>query len=266
VAILNNTLLSPATTRKWMKPQSHTASLSYSIGGGWEIHRYVHPSTSKVTDLYTKLGDSGAYGGALVVIPQYDAGFVMLDAYSGSAVRSPAALAILDYVTNAVLPALEAQAEAEAKANYVGTYADAALNSSVTVTLNGTGLTITAWTFNGTDVLAGPLFGGKRPRLEPSIPQQTPDGSPGRVAFQASTVAQSQTLTYTAAMQNPDSGVIGTWTGFYATNGDFVYTDAARYGGVGRSLVVFDVDADGRATACSPAVDRVTLKRVKASA
>jgi CubicO group peptidase (beta-lactamase class C family) len=268
IGILNNTLLSAAATRKWMKPQTHTASYSYSIGGCWEIHRYVHPNTGKVTDLYTKLGDSGFYGAALVLIPQYDAGFTLLNAYSNQTVRSPAALLVLDYVTNAVLPALEAQAAAEAQANYVGSYVstDSTLNSSVTIAFNESnvpgivsGLTVTKWIFNGTDVLAGPFFNGLRPRLEPSIPKQTPGGSSGQVVFQASTSIQA--LTYTAAMEVPGSGVIGTWTGFYTTNGDFVYTDAYRYGGVGLNMFVFDVDGEGRATACSPAIDRVTLRR-----
>lgn len=115
IGILNNTLISAQAMRKWMKPQTHTASLSYSIGAGFEIHRYVHPSTGKVTDLYTKLGDSGSYGGALVLIPQYDAGFAMLNAYSNGTIRPVAALVILDYVTDALLPALEAQAAVEAQ-------------------------------------------------------------------------------------------------------------------------------------------------------
>lgn len=272
IGILNNTLISAETTRKWMKPQSHTASLSYSIGGSWEIHRYVHPSSGKTTDLYTKLGDSGYYGGALVLIPQYDAGFTLLNAYSNQTIRSPAALLVLDYITNAILPALEAQAAAEAMANYVGTYTYAAtngsLNSSVTIGFNESnipgitsGLTVTKWISNGTDVLASGLFSGLKPRLEPSIPKQTPDGAAGQVAFQLST--RSQLPTYTAAMDVPGSGVIGTWTGFYTTNGDFAYTDSSRYGDVGVNMFVFDVDAEGRATACSPAVDRVTLKREK---
>ena len=270
IAIMNNTLISPETTRKWMKPQTHTASLSYSIGGGWEIHRYVNPETSKVTDLYTKLGDAGFYGGVLVLIPQYSAGFTMLNAYSNSTIRSPAALVILDYVTNNLLPALEAQAAAEAEKNYVGTYVstDKHLNASITIGFNESsvpgivsGLSITTWIFNGTDVLAGPLFNGVRPRLEPSIPKQTPDGARGQVAFQASTSVQ--TLTYMAAMEVPNSGIIGPWTGFYPTNGDFVFTDQQRYGGVGVNMFVFDVDGEGRATACSPAVDRVMLKRIE---
>lgn len=154
--------------------------------------------------------------------------------------------------------------------NYVGAYVstDQNLNASVTIAFNkstvpsiGSGLTITSWFFNGTDVLAGALFKGKKPRLEPSISKQTSVGTPGQVGFQAS--VNVQTLTYMAAMEIPNSGVIGTWTGFYATNEDFVFLEPGnrRSGGVSANMFVFDVDEEGKATACSPAVDRVTLKR-----
>lgn len=266
--ILNYTQLSADTTRRWMKPQTHTGSLSYSIGRGWEIHRFLHPNTNKITDMYTKLGDSGAYGGVLVLLPEYDAGFTLLSAASDSGTRSNATLVVLDYVTNAVIPALEAQAEAEAKANYVGkyTFTDGKVNASVTIGLNESdipgitsGLTLTEWTYNGTDVLKT-LVSGK-PRLEPSIPRQTPDGSPGQAAFQLS--SNPQLPTYTSAMQGDDSPVIGTWTGFYTTNGDFAFTDQQRYAGIEVNLFVFDVDEEGKATAVSPAVQRVTLQREK---
>lgn len=69
VGILNSTLFPAHLTRKWMKPISHTASLTYSVGAPWEVIRYIHPSTGKVTDLYTKLGESGLYSGNLVLIP-----------------------------------------------------------------------------------------------------------------------------------------------------------------------------------------------------
>ena len=62
-AILNSTLLDADQTRKWMKPVSHTARFEYFVGKPWEIYRYTHPSSGLVTDIYTKLGDAGYYGG-----------------------------------------------------------------------------------------------------------------------------------------------------------------------------------------------------------
>lgn len=90
VGILNSTLMPAEKTRKWMKPVTHTSSFSYSIGAPWEIIRYVHPSTGKVTDFYTKLGDSGYYGAITALIPDYNAGFSLLAACSNATTRTTA--------------------------------------------------------------------------------------------------------------------------------------------------------------------------------
>ena len=255
VAILNSTLFPADLTRKWMKPITHTASLSYSIGAPWEIARYVHPSTGKVTDLYTKIGDSGDYGGCLVLIPDYNAGFSILGG-SNSTLRSSVINLVLDYVTENILPALEAQAAAEAARNFVGTYVstDSSLNSSVAVSLNGpSGLSISRWISNGTDVLASPLFKGTKLRLLLSIPNQS-DG-PGKVAFQASANLQIDGSTLVSNLG------MGLFTGQYETNFDWLTADLTRYGGFGLNLFVFEVEDSGNATAVSPAVTRAKLER-----
>ena len=256
VGILNSTLFPADLTRKWMKPITHTASLSYSVGAPWEIIRYIHPSTGKVTDLYTKLGDAGNYGGCLVLIPDYNAGFSILDASTNATLRGSVTNTVLDYVTKTILPAFEAQAAAEAARNFVGTYVstNTNLNSSVTVSLNeSSGLSISSWISNGTDVLASSLFDGKKPRLLPSIPNQS-DGA-GKVAFQTS--KNPQTNSYTVAS---DLG-IGPFTGEYATNFDWLTVDQRHYGGLGVNLFVFDVEEGGNATAVSPVVTRAKLAR-----
>lgn len=268
LAILNSTLLPADKTRKWMKPIGHTASLTYSVGAPWEIARYVHPSTGKVTDLYTKLGDSGSYGGIVVLIPDYGTGFSLLAENTDPAIRAPAVNIVLDHITNAILPALEAQAAAEAGCNFAGSYVstDATLNSSVTIALNestapGTssgGLSITRWVSNGTDVLASAKFGGIKPRLLPSILNQSPEGTPGQVTFQLS--QNPQTNSYFAPGASKLE-VEGPFTGQYNTNIDWLTVGLSPYGKLGINLFVFDVDGQGRATALSPAATRVTLKR-----
>ena len=263
VGILNSTLFPADLTRKWMKPISHTASLSYSVGAPWEIIRYIHPSTGKVTDLYTKLGDSGYYGGCLVLIPDYNAGFSLLEASSNATLRSGVGNLLLDYLTIAILPALEAQAAAEAARHFVGEYVstDANLNSSVSVVYlnneSSSGLVISSWISNGTDVLASSLFQGIKPRLLPSIPNQS-DKVVGKVAFQAST--NPQTNSYTTVVAS-DLGNIGPFRGQYATNFDWLTVDLTHYGGVGVNLFVFDVEEGGKATALSPVATRIKLQR-----
>ncbi|ETN38550.1 uncharacterized protein HMPREF1541_06586 [Cyphellophora europaea CBS 101466] len=261
IGILNSTIYDADRTREWMKPTTFTASLSYAVGTPWEIIRYVSPVSGKVTDLYTKLGDSGTFGGDLILIPEYNAGISFLNGASDP-IRSSAALAVLDQVAEAVLPALEAQAAAEATRNFVGTYAstDPALNYSVTVAFNEStvegsvsGLTLTGWISNGTDSM--PAFVDVLPRLQPSIPNQS-DGA-GKVAFKASTNPQTSTYAPLAEVG------LGPFSGFYMTNGDWTLGDetGVYYAKRPYNRFVFDVDAEGMATAVTPAVTGMKLEK-----
>lgn len=259
IGILESTLLPTDVTREWMRPITHTANPSYSIGAPWEIIRYADPSTGEVTDIYTKLGDSGPYGGVTALVPDYGAGFSLLAAGTNDTLRSAIDHVILDLITEAILPALKAQAAAEATRNLVGTYVstDPDLNSSVTISHNEStaegstsGLSISSWISNATDVLASPLFAGVKPRLLPSILNQN-GGAAGQLAFQAST----------NAVVRSTPGQIGWFTGFYAANFDWISVGQGTYGSIGVDLFVFDVDGEGRAVAVSPAATRARLVR-----
>ena len=232
-----------------MKPISHTSSLTYSIGAPWEIIRYVHENTGRITDVYTKLGDSGAYGGYIILIPEYDAGFSYLAANVNETQRGDDANIVMDLVFKQMMPALEAQAAKDAGKKFAGHYeCNSGLNSSLIVTLNETaGLTISSWISNGTDMLQE-FLPGKTARLFPSITDQ----GDGKVAFRES--SQVQTSSYTAAG-------VGPFTGDYVTNFDWLSVDSFHYGNMGFDLFVFDVDKDGVATSVNPAITRVTLQR-----
>lgn len=243
--ILNSTLLPAKQTRKWLKPSSHTANLNYSVGAPWEIIRYTSPLTGKVTDLYTKSGQSGDTDSHFILIPDYDAGFVYLSVASNATIRGNLVGSVLDLVTASVLPALEAQAAAEAVANFVGTYRTTTLNSSVTVTFNqstaenvGPALSVSRWISNSTDMLE--LIEGV-PRIILSIPDQ----GDGKVAFQ--TLRRGSTAA-------------GPFTGTLVTNGDWFLLDATRYAGYGL-VFEFDVDGEGRATALTPLATKAKLER-----
>ncbi|KAG8525946.1 uncharacterized protein KY384_000708 [Bacidia gigantensis] len=260
--VLNSTLLPSEVTRRWMKPNAHTASLTYSVGAPWEIIRYVDPSSNGTIDIYTKTGDSGSYGGTAALIPKYGAGFNLLGASGNETLRSAIDFAILDLVTETVLPALRAQAAAEAIKNYVGTYAstDVNLNSSITISHNEStikgadpALSISNWISNGTDVLASAFFDGVKPRLLTSYLKET--SGEGRVAFQASTRLQTNSYAVGGVPGN------GAFSGSYGVDGDWYYVDQQHYAGRGVNLFVFDVDGQGKATAVSPAAARVKLER-----
>ncbi|KAI4209932.1 MAG: hypothetical protein LQ351_007158 [Letrouitia transgressa] len=263
VGILNSTLLPPHVTRKWMKPATHTASLTFSMGAPWEITRYVHPLTGKVTDMYTKSGDSGYYSGDIILLPDYNAGFSILTGNVNATTRNKAMDAVLDLITQNVLPALEAQAAAEAQRNFVGTYTHPSLNSSVTISFNestvphtSSGLSISNWISNGIDVLSTRFFKGVKPRLLPSVPNVAGVGRQGQVAFQAS--SNLQTTTY---MEAGNDLTNAPFTAHALANHDWGSVDSAHYAGLGVDLFVFDVDGEGKATAVSPAVTRAKLDK-----
>ncbi len=246
-AILNSTLLDPDQTRKWMKPVSHTAMMEFSVGKPWEIYRYTHPRTGLVTDIYTKLGDSGHFGGYVILIPDFDAGFSIIGA-SLLDERSPQIAMLADLVIETMLPVLTAQAEAEAKRNFVGTYTsgDKSLNSTITVAISAKGapgLVITRFISNGTDVLRSGLIGKSPVRLLHTISDQ-PNG---KMAFRTSSVF------------SPAGGL---FLRQYNVNLDWLAGDSPDYGGVGMGLFVFDIDAVGNSAMVTPAAWRTTLRRV----
>ena len=261
IALLNSTLLSPEVTRRWMKPHSHTASMSYSIGAPWEITRYVHKGSGKVTDIYAKLGDSGAYGGMVALIPEYGAGFSLLNAFyenPATLLRGEAALVFINHIAEAIIPALEAQAAVEATSNFAGTYisSDAKVNSSIEIAFDkstipdtGPSMSITSWISNNTDMIKE-QFVGLKPRLLLSIPQKSP--AAGNVTFQAA--VQSQWNSYT-------SGGFGPYTGFYDANWDTYVADGPRYAGGGLYSFTFEVDDAGAAVAVSNHATRLRMDK-----
>lgn len=251
--ILNSTLLSPEDTRRWLKPFSHTAHMQYSVGRPWEIMRYTHPSTGKVTDLYTKLGDSGDYSGFLVLIPDYQAGFSIL-ASSTSSARSAVILDIADIVFNAVLPALEAQAAAEAESKLGGVYTSTGhVNSSLSLAFNNSvgaapGLHVTSWISNGTDVLQNGMLGTQPYRIVPSIE----DPASGKKAFWLINAGDAPNT----AVQ---PGRLASAPGL--ASADWILVDSPAYGGNAVKRLVFDVLENGEATAVSPTAFHITLSK-----
>ncbi|KAL8820041.1 MAG: hypothetical protein Q9223_001647 [Gallowayella weberi] len=248
IAILNSTLLPPDQTRKWMKPVSHTANLVYSVGRPWEIYRYTHPTSGIVTDIYTKGGDSGAYGGSIILIPDFDAGFSILGA-SSLKERTTVTLALADLVIDAMMPALMAQAESEAGQNFVGTYTSTTpgLNTTLTLTLNQSqganpGLTISSFISNGTDVLAAEVLGVNPVRLLPTIS----DAKTHQAAFRTSATTQ------------PSQGLFSRQFNAFA---DWLVADSSTYGGLAVGLFVFDLGDGGKAEAVSPVGWRVKLDK-----
>ncbi|KAI5860317.1 beta-lactamase/transpeptidase-like protein [Durotheca rogersii] len=154
-SILTNKFLSPAQTRRWLKPVTFTSSLGTFVGAPWEIVRAENiTSDERLVELYTKGGDDGAYHVMLVLVPDYDLVAVILTA--GPESSSGFVQALASQVVAALVPAIDTAGQHAAAATYVGTYADAATNSTLTLALDGEGpgLAITHWSVRGTDVPA----------------------------------------------------------------------------------------------------------------
>ena len=262
VSILNNTLLTPEQTRKWMKPMSHTADLKFSVGAGWEIYRFVHPenttSAGSITDIYTKLGDSGPTGGISVMIPEYGAGFNGLVA-GGALDKSGNQRQVFDAILKELVPGLEAQAAAEAQANFGGTYVPSeenkSLNTSITLAVNGSiagGILVTEFISNGTNI------------LDPMIQSSIFSTSGGLRLLP--TILDATTMKYAFRMRGsvtPEvieaAASVGPFTAEYVTNADWVMTGQLTYAANPIEAAVFEISEGGEALSVTLPAFNVTL-------
>ncbi|KFY68082.1 hypothetical protein V497_00022 [Pseudogymnoascus sp. VKM F-4516 (FW-969)] len=261
VGILNSTLLPDEETRKWLKPVSHTAHFEYSVGRPWEIMRYTH-SSGVVTDIYTKLGDSGAYSGYIVLLPDYNAGFSILSG-STSKLRFSVIGEVAEVITSSIVPALAAQAAKESEKKFAGVYNSTVhgLESSLVLSVNETkgaapGLVVSSWTSNGTDVLAQlPASIGDGPyRLIPSIS----DSESGTEAYR---LVASLDAPIPPSADAHAGATKGLFTSLSYIVADWINLDTPTYGGIGISLFVFKIGSDGNVDEVRPEAFRVSLKR-----
>jgi hypothetical protein len=256
-SILSATLLTPAQTRRWMKPLTFTSDPNGSVGAPWEIVRA--PNLNRTSQLYTKSGDIGLYSAEVALLPDYDVGFTVLAA----GLRSNANVRILSDILAAVyVPALEAAAKQEAQQIYAGTYTGTnGTSSSLTVVTDGKpGLGITQWVENGTDVfpLIGAILGATPEQLAQAAQagggvsiRLYPTGLKSRdgtkVAWRA---------VYELFLEPLDPGAFSencvTW----------VTVDGIIYGAVGVDEFLFNLSGDGsKAVSIEPRVMRTELKR-----
>ncbi|KFA77434.1 hypothetical protein S40288_03087 [Stachybotrys chartarum IBT 40288] len=171
LSILNSELLSPVTTRQWMRPLSGTGSLVELVGAPWEIQRLMLPVTgrsnrTRISDLYTKAGGNGDYTAIIGLSPDHGIGFSILIAGSSA---TPARWPIRDTVGEIFLPAAEAAAAENAARNIAGTYTSATEGNNITLAVNDNyaGLGIESFYYNGLN--GAPLFAGAEAGLDANI-------------------------------------------------------------------------------------------------
>lgn len=268
-AILRSTLLKPAQTRAWLKPETHTSSLRVSVGAPWEIFRVPGlTEDGRVIDLYTKNGGLLGYSSELVLVPDYDVGLTIFVAGYGFPVA--ALTTFTQQIIQTFIPLIEQVGKTQAAARYTGTYDDPSSNSSVEISVDkGPGLVIKQWINNNIDVLQaydsqfGSIINYTDWRLYPSglkkLKTKTGPGD-GAVAYRAfarpvypnaNATKDEESVT---AEQNDGPSVLTdclTWAEI----------DGFVYGSIGVDDFVFHTDSFGNATSVEPRVTRLRLNK-----
>jgi len=156
-------------------------------------------------------------------------------------------------IADSILPALEAQAAAEAVCNFAGTYNPTipGLNSSLTLAIDQSvtsppGIIVSSWISNGTDMITRLAALGSTPwRLVPSIS----DSKNKKAAFWLVTATDApSSLPPTELFAKFDQQ-------------DWFEVGSLSYGDLRVFSFVFDVGADGKATAATLPAFRVTLRK-----
>ncbi|EEQ92497.2 uncharacterized protein BDCG_07617 [Blastomyces dermatitidis ER-3] len=156
LSILQSKLLSPVTTRLWMKPRAHLSSLTTSVGAPWEINRLttsISPNSNRtrVTDIYTKGGGQPGYTTIFALSPDHGLGFsVLVAGKTASGDRWPLRAA----VGETFVVAAEHAAMENAAKNFAGTFydeADGASNATLAVEADHTGLELKSWFVDGVE-------------------------------------------------------------------------------------------------------------------
>ncbi|KAL5358460.1 beta-lactamase/transpeptidase-like protein [Aspergillus floccosus] len=263
--ILLNRQLSPVATRRWMKPSSHTSSLSLSVGSPWEILRTKSQiSHGRTIDLYTKSGSIGQYNSLLIISPDYGVALSIMAAGESSAAVVGTASEI---VLQSLIPALENQTLYEACKGLCGTYesSDPSRNSSFTVSADTNGLQVEWWINRGVNFLA----------VIQAYASQT--GSPPiKVMMQATNIGSvsnsqgndvgTRRVAYRALFERDTSVPTAQHRIMNQSAGLWSSVDTPMYGEVAIDEFVVHLDHSGLAFAIEPRVMRDTLYKVDGGA
>ncbi|GFG25000.1 hypothetical protein IFM61606_04926 [Aspergillus udagawae] len=263
--ILLNRQLSPVATRRWMKPSSHTSSLSLSVGSPWEILRTKSQIThGRTIDLYTKSGSIGQYNSLLIISLDYGVALSIMAAGPSSATVVEVASEI---VLQSLIPTLENQTLYEACKGLCGTYesSDRSKNSSPTVSVDRNGLQVERWINRGVNFLA----------VIQAYASQT--GSPPiKVILQATNLGysphsqgndvRSRRVAYRAIFQKDTSEPTGQHHIMDQSAGLWSSVDTPMYGEIAIDEFVVHLDHSEIAFAIEPRVMRDTLYKVDGGA
>ncbi|KAK4215499.1 beta-lactamase/transpeptidase-like protein [Rhypophila decipiens] len=241
-SIISSTLMPAISTRKWLKPVTHTSSLVFSLGRPWEILRQTIPistspstSTSRVTDIYTKQGGGDTYTSLIALSPDHNIGISITSA--GPSSFSSGMEIIRDAFMDIWLPAAEQAAREQARRDLAGTYmyTSSIDNSSSLVTVaietNQPGLFVSKMVSNGTDMLA----------LIAEYQQRGEKGTQlGMWLYPAVGLTEGNRTAFRGVL-----GLVGRPAA--ADCGSWAEGDRLRWGNYPVDLLIFETEGDGRA-------------------
>ncbi|KAI2773964.1 beta-lactamase/transpeptidase-like protein [Daldinia loculata] len=253
-AILSHKLLSPVSTRRWLKPFAFSSDPLAMVGMPWGARRIKLEDTYRYTTAFNKAGNIGDYSAILAILPDFDIGITILLA---GELPGNAGFSLADTIGERILPAIEEAARAEAGAQYSGhyVYPSNKINSSMTITTDKLpGLSISQWFSNGTDFawISTVLQNQYTPvtpriRLYPSGLEGPAENGGKRVAFKA-------IFEDADAPRNNNkmfSTECGTW----------VSIESVIYGSAAMDELIFNVDSSGKVVSVTSPSLRVTLNK-----
>ena len=158
-AIMQNKILPPVTSRRWLKPITRTSSLGVSVGAPWEIYHADRLTLDhRIIDFYTKGGALDEYLSILQMVPDYDLVLTVLVACGENGefteLCDPTFLSTV--VWDYVIPAFEAAQKEDARRRYAGYFRHESENSTASMSLyvdNGPGLRVGSFLSEGKDIL-----------------------------------------------------------------------------------------------------------------
>ncbi|KAI1340287.1 beta-lactamase/transpeptidase-like protein [Xylariaceae sp. FL0016] len=254
-AILSYKLLSPVTTRRWLKPFSFSTDPHASVGVPWGARRINLGQPYRWITAYNKAGSIGDYSSVLAIIPEYDIGVSVLLAGDRPA---NANFNLLDIIGGVLLPAVEEASRAEAGAIYGGHYAFSNLtqvNSSMTISTDDQpGLSITQWISNSTDfswyatVLQNQYYPlTPRIRLYPTGLEGSAEDGGKRVVFKA-VFEDADAASQAGAMFSTDCA---TW----------INVESVIYGSAAMDELIFNLDSSGKVVSITSPSLRITMDK-----
>ncbi|EEH22927.1 hypothetical protein PABG_05138 [Paracoccidioides brasiliensis Pb03] len=270
-SILQSRLISPADTRRWLKPNSHTSDFRISVGSPWEILRTSHPRT---IDFYTKTGDLNKYGSILGLSPDHDVGFTILTAGANPGTQRSL---LTDLIIDLLRDALDEAARIRAVADYAGTYSSSTgtENKNATVLeIRGNrkgeipGLIIDSMSVNGVplEVHFSSLFRRTEPISKIGLRLQ-PTGLKAKYTDSSCKSVKSRT-SFRVLLDIPNTVAINNVTAdsvFSGVCGSWASVDGVAYGRVSIDEVVFELDEMDNAVALELRIAKQTLLRQESS-